>query len=91
MIHCLRADVKPTFPSPVRYISIKPFFYSSSVPVLLYLAEKYANFALFGKTIEDRAKVESILFWAVNSLGRYVFQIDLIPICLINHQSHKEV
>eukprot|EP00795_Rhopilema_esculentum_P017558 gene17558-9188_t len=56
------------------------------VPILLYLAETHANFAMCGKTLEDRAKVESVLMWASASLARSVFYDFAAPRL---HESHS--
>ncbi|XP_065057454.1 glutathione S-transferase 1-like [Rhopilema esculentum] len=57
-----------------------------TVPILLYLAETHANFAMCGKTLEDRAKVESVLMWASASLARSVFYDFAAPRL---HESHS--
>eukprot|EP00794_Sanderia_malayensis_P000422 gene422-1058_t len=54
-------------------------FISGSVPILVYLAEKYGRYALFGSKLETRAKVEAVLFWAVNSLARAVYHDFAAP------------
>eukprot|EP00112_Aurelia_sp_Birch-Aquarium-sp1_P005792 Seg1658.1 transcript_id=Seg1658.1/GoldUCD/mRNA.D3Y31 product="Glutathione S-transferase 1 isoform D" protein_id=Seg1658.1/GoldUCD/D3Y31 len=70
---------------------IVPFLEDSGVkiagtaPVLLYLAEKYADFAMFGKSFESRTKVESLIFWAATSLARSVYNDFAAPRLYENH------
>jgi len=55
------------------------------VPVLLYIAEEYANFTMCGSTIESRCKIERVLMWAASSLSRSVYHNFTAPRLFESH------
>ena len=54
----------------ISWIILTDAFSLNSQSIVYYLAEKYADFAGLGKTPEERAKVESVIFWAATTLFR---------------------
>lgn len=44
------------------------FIFLVRLAILRYLSQKYTNFAGWGKTLEDRYRVHSVLDWASSKL-----------------------
>ncbi|KAK3748921.1 hypothetical protein QZH41_019876 [Actinostola sp. cb2023] len=60
---------------------------TGSLAIVLYLAEKYGNFAGFGQTPEMRAKVNSVVCWASAALNRDVSHNYIYPSLLYQEDS----
>ena len=69
--HTCLAHIWEYLPRTVSQRSLHRFdrnFVSYRLPILRYLAQRYTDFAGWGKAPQDRHKVQSVLDWASSKL-----------------------